>query len=136
MLIGLLFSVALIGDSPAEKPVLPPRPVVVTARVAPDPILVIVAVGAEGGKFTDGEVPCDQVLADGTVYCGEPGGVERPNPNVSSSTAANAVTVDNGQGYRLETGPGELTPQDPAYRDANVAEFCEVKPYLCDNGWG
>jgi hypothetical protein len=29
MIIGLLFSVALIGDSPAEQPVLPPPPAVV-----------------------------------------------------------------------------------------------------------
>lgn len=74
---------------------------------------------------------CDQVMADGTVYCGEPGGTARPNPNMAGTQTADAVTIQTAGGYMIQTGRAELAPADPAYEARIAAQLCAAKPWVC-----
>lgn len=104
----LLFMIAFV-DTPADKPVLPPRPPAVVAAPAPTATLA-------PGKITDGPVPCNQRLG-----CGS----SEPQPT---------VVIEDGFGFTLETsanwdrGAAKRLPEYSARLDA---ELCEVKPVFC-----
>lgn len=105
----LLFMIAFV-DTPADPPVLPPRPPVAAAP-APAPVEPLAP-----GKITDGPVPCNQPLG-----CGS----SEPQP---------AVLIDDGFGFTAETsatwdqGAAKRLPEYSARLDA---ELCAVKPVFC-----
>lgn len=126
-MISLLFMVALVGDNPADKPVLPPPPVVVTVA-APHPVQTAVALPPEGGKVTDGPVACNQPQG-----CG--GGPVKPVTVI--------VATDQGD-FPMSTGEADLAKIDAntatgvskEENDArNLAELCEIKPWYCDDSY-
>lgn len=125
MFVSLLFAVAMVGDDPSDIVPPPPPPAVVVTVTSSTTLELLAAPPAP--------VPCDQVLADGSVYCGEPGGGPRPNENPPGvQTEADAIDVPNEAGYSIQTGPAELGPQDPDYLAWLAEQYCAVKPWMCE----
>lgn len=97
----------------------PPPPAAVVVRIVDNRPVAI------PGKITDGPVPCNQMLADGTVYCGEPGGETRPAPAVPEGPSQ---VIDTRDGFSAETGPG-LMGADAEYQNALAEMYYAIRPW-------
>lgn len=102
---------------PQTPPPPPPPPVVI--EVVDDRPLTV------PGKITDGPVPCNQTIADGTIYCGEPGSPTRPAPFVPKGPSR---VIDTGDGFSAETGP-DLMGADVERQKALAEMYYAIRPW-------
>lgn len=95
------------------------------------------------------QVPCNQTLADGSVYCGTPnisepaapimlpapqaGGTPTHNglPDANLETAGDRATVTTDDGYDVETGIAEAAVLARATTEELNARYCAAKPWVC-----
>lgn len=103
----------IVGPQTPPPPPPPPQPAPVVVMVADNRPL------AAPGKVTDGPVPCNQSIADGTVYCGTPG-----------EAAPVTVVVDWGDGP-AETSSAWARPFDAEYDGRLNAGLCAARPEFC-----
>lgn len=117
-------------QAPPPPPPLPPAPIVIVVAADDRPVAV-------PGQITTGPVPCDQILADGSVYCGTPGSEPNPEENPAKGiTSDGAVTIPDGHGFSVVTDVGSLaslvsTPETTEYQGGLEAMYCEALPFRC-----